>query len=405
MVEGNRLSFATFFPRCDNIHLSKDVGMIPYIMHRDFGYDSYLICYKHGEFPYLETEVPGLKMQFLPHKSSFLDGYLRTSRMSVLSTLIDAFFFLKHNGKNFDIFQLYHLNVESILVGLIYRLINPRGILYLKLDMDPDIVDSYETNRSLSAIFSIRSILFKLVSFDIISAETKRLAKFLREKYPFLKKYRDKIHYIPNGVDVSRMAPMIGDFNEKENIILHVGRIGSYQKASEIILRAFSRLPLCLGQWRLLLIGPMEEGFAETFKAIVDADKRNAGNIVYLGFVDPKQRLYNYYNRAKILAMPSRYESFGLAAVEAGAFGDLILASDIPSFRELTNDGEFGCLCPIDDIDCFARSLMRFILNEKELREKAERTAEFIAHNYDWHDICSNLDKEITKIIPKMNNP
>jgi len=398
MTEGKRLSFATFLPRCDNIHLSKDVGMIPYIMHRDFGYNSSLICYKYGEFPYLETEVPGLKMQFLPHKSVFLDGYLRFSRVSRFSTLIDAFLFLKNNGKNIDIFQLYHLTIESILIGLIYRLVNPKGILYLKLDMDPDIVASSEMNHDLRAIFSIRAILFKLASFDIISAETKYLTEFLREKYPFLKKYRDKIHYIPNGVDMSKMAPMIGDFNEKENIILHVGRIGSYQKASEIILRAFSRLPQCLDQWRLVLIGQMEEGFTEIFQEIINADKCNAGNIVHLGFIDPKQRLYDYYKRSKILAMPSRYESFGLVAVEAGAFGDLILASDIPSLRELTNEGELGCLCPIDDIDCFAQSLMRMISNEEELREKAERTAEFIQHNYDWHDICSNLNETITKI-------
>lgn len=36
-----KLVFATFFPGCLNVHLTKDVGMIPYVLYRDFGYDSY----------------------------------------------------------------------------------------------------------------------------------------------------------------------------------------------------------------------------------------------------------------------------------------------------------------------------------------------------------------------------
>ena len=58
-------SFATFFPECENIHLTKDVGMIPYVMHRDMRYDAILISYRNGDYPYLDSEVPGLKMRFM----------------------------------------------------------------------------------------------------------------------------------------------------------------------------------------------------------------------------------------------------------------------------------------------------------------------------------------------------
>ena len=52
----DKLNFVTLFPQCQNIHLVKDVGMIPYVMHRDMGYDSYVMCYKNGDYPYLDTE-------------------------------------------------------------------------------------------------------------------------------------------------------------------------------------------------------------------------------------------------------------------------------------------------------------------------------------------------------------
>ena len=37
--------FLTLFPELENVHLMKDVGMIPYIMHKEFGYDSYIASY------------------------------------------------------------------------------------------------------------------------------------------------------------------------------------------------------------------------------------------------------------------------------------------------------------------------------------------------------------------------
>jgi hypothetical protein len=64
------MTFVTLFPGATNIHLTKDVGMIPFIMHKYYGYDSTLVCYKNDEYDYLETEVKGLKIDFLEKKQA-----------------------------------------------------------------------------------------------------------------------------------------------------------------------------------------------------------------------------------------------------------------------------------------------------------------------------------------------
>ena len=46
--------FLTLFPELENVHLMKDVGMIPYIMHKEFGYDSYIASYCSRKLEYFE---------------------------------------------------------------------------------------------------------------------------------------------------------------------------------------------------------------------------------------------------------------------------------------------------------------------------------------------------------------
>lgn len=60
--------------------------------------------------------------------------------------------------------------------------------------------------------------------------------------------------------------------------------------------------------------------------------------VEWLGPVDD-ERLCRLYHRASALVYPSEYEGFGLPLVEAMATGCPIVASDIPSTREVAGDG------------------------------------------------------------------
>jgi glycosyltransferase involved in cell wall biosynthesis len=58
---------------------------------------------------------------------------------------------------------------------------------------------------------------------------------------------------------------------------------------------------------------------------------------------------------ARLLAFPSRYEGFGLPALEAMAAGVPVVASDLPVLREVT--GDLARLVPPDDPDALAEAL------------------------------------------------
>lgn len=403
MIEKKELAFATFFPECLDVHLTKDVGMIPYILYRDFGYDSYVICYKNGDYPRLKMDVPGLKMLFLNHNvpilerlAKSLDGKSSFSHsLQLLIVLIDAFIVLIKWGKKIDALQLYHLKPRSILVGLIYRIINRRGVLYLKLDQHEAAVAHYRDNpNEQKKGFSLRFLLFDLASFDIISAETKEVQTIMRDFFPFFKKLRDRVHYIPNGIDVQNVPPLFKPLRYRENKILHVGRMGLKEKASELALEAFLRVCEEFPNWKLALIGSMEDSFSTFFENFRTRNASIGDRILYLGFMNMKQ-LYKQYSESKILIAPSRWESFGFVVAEAGIFGDVTLGSDIPPFRDLTNDGKLGYLCPVDDVACLTTKLRYMLSHNEELEAKSNQISEFIKENFDWRAICTELNKLI----------
>ncbi len=64
-----------------------------------------------------------------------------------------------------------------------------------------------------------------------------------------------------------------------------------------------------------------------------------------------------FYDEANLFVLPSRYEGFGLALVEAMASGLPVIASDIDGLREIIADGETGFLVPPDDAAALARKI------------------------------------------------
>jgi len=63
------------------------------------------------------------------------------------------------------------------------------------------------------------------------------------------------------------------------------------------------------------------------------------------------------FRRARIALTTSKYEAFGMVAIEALASGAACVASDIAAHREVLNGGKFGLLLPHGDHNCWAEEL------------------------------------------------
>jgi glycosyltransferase involved in cell wall biosynthesis len=97
-----------------------------------------------------------------------------------------------------------------------------------------------------------------------------------------------------------------------------------------------------------------------------------ADNIKMVGF---QHNPYIYMNQTKILVAPSKFEGFGMAAVEAMAFGKPVLTSKVGGFKVSVND-DCGKICGNDkkplDREAFVANINELLDNGEIYRMKSE---------------------------------
>ena len=96
-------------------------------------------------------------------------------------------------------------------------------------------------------------------------------------------------------------------------------------------------------------------------------DKRLEGRIFLLGQV-PEAR--NYLKAFDIFTLTSRTEALPYAAIEAGAAGIPVIASEIGGLSEIIPGPEFGILTPPENIKEVEKSLL-YMLKKPEYRKLA----------------------------------
>jgi glycogen synthase len=137
----------------------------------------------------------------------------------------------------------------------------------------------------------------------------------------YLKPSRSRVIY--NGRTPALFSPHV----TKEDRIVTVGRLWDDGKNARLLLKADMPAPVCiLGTEKHPEVG--RDGF------VVGDESPN----VQLQTRQDEGQLAQTLARASIYAATSQYEPFGLAPVEAALSRCAIVASDIPSFREIWQD-------------------------------------------------------------------
>lgn len=133
--------------------------------------------------------------------------------------------------------------------------------------------------------------------------------------------------------------------------LLTVGRLQE-QKAHDILLEAFARLPAAFASWRLTIVG---RGELEKALRVQAAALGIAERIVWHGQVpDP----FAFYRAASIFVLPSRYEGMPNALLEAMSCGVPVVVSDAsPGPLEVVKHMETGLVVPVDDAGALASAI------------------------------------------------
>src|SRR3712207_5332155 len=150
---------------------------------------------------------------------------------------------------------------------------------------------------------------------------------------------------IPNGVDYKYLEEkqIKYNFNEKENTILSVTRVGAEEKNTQMLIEAFTSIENIetLG-WKLKIVGPIEEEFNEYINNYFKNNPKMKDIVSFTGAIQNREELFNEYKKAKIFSLTSNFESFGIAFIEAASLGDVIISTDVGIAKELISKGKIG---------------------------------------------------------------
>jgi glycosyltransferase involved in cell wall biosynthesis len=184
----------------------------------------------------------------------------------------------------------------------------------------------------------------------------------------------DRIHLIPNGVDLARFSPGERRRSHRDRI-LYVGRL-SEEKNLSTLIRAVRALRQRI-EGRLVMIG------SGPLRGALEAEARAAGVPVEFPGVVDHQLLPEWLRAADVFALPSFTEGHPKALIEAMAAGVPCVASDCPGNRALVKDGDTGLLFDPRDSQHLATLLERVLTDEALARGLGDGGRDLVAREYD----------------------
>ena len=222
----------------------------------------------------------------------------------------------------------------------------------------------------------------------------------------------DRIEVIPCGVDSNLFKPCKSEEAKfhlglnGQKFILFVGRIDPI-KGIDNLIRAMSILTKRYGNndngLRLLIIGGTisNEGNEEKSELKnlmkLTSELNLEDRVEFLG-TKRQDLLPCYYSSAELCVLPSRYESFGIVALEAMACGTPVIASEVGGLPYVMGDGEVGFLVPEGNPEILAERIS-FIVDNPFIKEKFGRGAVKQAEKFEWSlitDKIVNLYSQLT---------
>ncbi|MCI7304997.1 MULTISPECIES: glycosyltransferase family 4 protein [Trueperella] len=193
---------------------------------------------------------------------------------------------------------------------------------------------------------------------------------------------------IPNGVFVSDLQidapdPRFTGTPEAPTLAF-LGRLDEPRKGLPVVAAAFGQIRAAHPGVRLLVAG---KGDTQEASRMFGA---NADAVEFLGPVSDRDKALLLGSADAYIAPNTGGESFGIILVEAMSAGAFIVASDIPAFRAVLSDGEFGVHFSNEDPQDLAR-VVNAALDDRPMRVRISALASEAAWRYDWGTVASHI--------------
>jgi glycosyltransferase involved in cell wall biosynthesis len=234
---------------------------------------------------------------------------------------------------------------------------------------------------------------------DCFIACSDSVAKHAEEKIGLA---ADSFDVILNGIDLDRFKvkpdkaaiKLSLSIPEDFNVVGIVGRI-SQQKGQDIFLEAVAKIHHKLPKTLFLIVGaPDEPAMLEKMRALA-ATLGIQEKVNFLGYRDD---IPNIYSILDILVMPSRWEGFGLALVEAMAMGLPIVCTEVGGIPEVVIPNETALFVATENPGQVADAISR-LLEDQSLRLKMGLAGKKRAEQFSYQRVGQQVHQKYQTLL------
>ncbi|HQQ63002.1 MAG TPA: glycosyltransferase family 4 protein [Pseudomonadales bacterium] len=329
-----------------------------------------------------------------------------------LTSLKGDMYVLHPNVKRIGLdLALESTGVVSALSGNVRRIFALRTVLR---QLNPDVVIGMMTTASVLAVLAAFGLKCRVIiserTYPLLSPLDRFWSVLRRVVYPWAdyvvaqsneseQWFREhsgcrRIAVIPNPVvwPLSTGAPVVlpdSVLNSNSYLLLAVGRLGE-EKGFDVLVDAFAGIAARCPLWNLVILGEgqqrdklMEQIKKSGYESRVHLPGR-AGNMA------------DWYGRADLYVMTSRFEGFPNTLLEAMAAGCAAVSFDCDTGpRDIIKQDINGLLVrPVGDVDLMAEALLSLMTSDSE-RERMGQNALLVRDQFSMRRILSLWDKVI----------
>lgn len=275
--------------------------------------------------------------------------------------------------------------IEKILIQkhIPYCLVEKLSVRSVKIileNFEPDIIHAHDFTASIIASFFgrkifiishlhnnpiwIKKINYKTIVYACSIFHYKKIlmvSEAVEKEFVFHNMIRKKGEVIGNPISLKEIVEKAGESNEKKFDIIFLGRL-TEQKDPIRFIKLIQEL---VGEYPEIQCAMIGEGELREKCIDILKEKNLQKNINLFGF---QENPYPILKKSKMLCMPSRWEGFGLAAVEALALGVPVLCTPVGGLVKIVDD-LCGKLCEKDSD--FLKEMKKLLSDETYIRRKS----------------------------------
>jgi glycosyltransferase involved in cell wall biosynthesis len=220
--------------------------------------------------------------------------------------------------------------------------------------------------------------------FICINAELARLIKKTGDT--------KKVCTVYTGFDHRLLSKNVTD----DNYILSMGRIDIHMKGIDLLIDSFEVISASFPDQKLVIAGRGSLHDVAWLKNRIGRSPVKE-KIFFKENIPEEEKIFLFHH-ATFVCMPSRFEGWCIAAIEAAASSKASLGTHIMGLNESIRHNETGLLVPPENKNELAEK-MGLLLNDKDLRKQLGDNGYAWAHNFTWEKIAEKQEQFYLSIV------